>query len=117
MICGPLLTRCSCLYERMHRFLLSSGPRPPSYPVARHLWGADCAYDSDGNSDHQDATDRTELTVNLRLRSGENDEQPRVDVDPLDGVVPLVLEIRSDDTELARKAAVFLKEKTGGTFI
>ena len=102
----------------MHRFLLSSsGPRPPSYQVAEHLWGADCAYDDDGDSDHQDSTDWTELTVNLRLRSGENDEQQRVDADPLEGVVPLVLEIRSDDAELARMAAALLKEKTGGTFI
>lgn len=101
--------------ELMTRFLLTNpGPRPPCYKVAEHLWGADCTFDSDGNSDTRDATDWTELTVTRRLPSGENDDQQRVDVDPVDGTVPLILAIRSDNDDLARRAARFLEEHAGG---
>jgi hypothetical protein len=39
---------------------------------------------------------------------------PRVDVDPLDDRQPLVLVIRSENGELARKVAIFLQSEAGG---
>jgi hypothetical protein len=44
--------------------------------------------------------------VALRPRCDE-----RVDVDPLDDCEPLVLVIRSENKELARKAAIFLQSE------
>ena len=101
----------------MTRFLLTSpGPRPPYYQVAEHLWGADCTFDSDGNSAHPEATDWTELTVTLRSNSWEQDlqEPQRVDVDQVQEGAPLVLAIESDDENLARRVAEFLQHEAGG---
>jgi len=50
-----------------------------------------------------------ELTVALRPECAQ-----RVDIDPLDGREPLVLVIRSEHEELARKAALFLQSEAGG---
>lgn len=101
----------------MVRFLLTSpGPRPPYYRLAEHLWGADCNFDSDGDSAHPEATDWTELTVTLRTASSEpylGDPQ-RVDVDPLQEGTSLVLSIVSDSENLARRAADFLHTQAGG---
>ena len=97
----------------MHTFHLSSaGKRPPFYELAQHLWGVGRDVDSDGNSSSPDATDWTELTI--RLRRGENE---RVDVDPVGPAEPLVLSIRSENEELASRAAIFLQHVTGGDLV
>ncbi len=101
----------------MPRFLLTApGPRPPYFEVAKHLWGSDCDYDSDGNSDHPEARDWTELTLSLRSDRLQQDRSPaeRVDVDPVGDGEPLVLAIVSDHYGLARRAAEFLFRKAGG---
>jgi hypothetical protein len=99
----------------MARFLLTSpGPRPPFYRVAEHLWGADCNFDSDGDSDFPDASDWTELTVVLRDESGRSLHDQRVDVDPVEGETPLILAIVSKSPELARRVAEFLQGEAGG---
>jgi hypothetical protein len=41
-------------------------------------------------------------------------DQQQVDVDPLDDREPLVLVIRSENEELARKVAIFLQSEAGG---
>jgi len=91
-------------------YLIGPGPRPFSGDVAEQLWGPGCSYDSDGNDDRAPPDGWTELTVALRPVC---DEQ-RVDVDPLDDREPLVLVIRSENEELARKAAIFLQSEAGG---
>lgn len=94
----------------MHTFLLSSpGNRPPYYALAEHVWGLGCDIDSDGNSSTPDATDWTELTIRLRSKAEE-----RIDVDPVGSTEPLVLSIRSENGELAHRAAVFLRDAAGG---
>ena len=98
------------LYPMPYIYLIAPGPRPLPGDVAEHLWGPGCNYDSDGNDDQAPPDGWTELT--LALRSGR--DQQRVDVDPLDDRDPLVLVIRSDDKELARKTASFLQSVTGG---
>ena len=90
-------------------YLIAPGPRPFSGDVAEHLWGPGCNYDSDGNDDQASPDGWTELTVSLRP-----DCEQRVDIDPLDDREPLILVIRSDDEELARKAAIFLRSEAGG---
>jgi hypothetical protein len=90
-------------------YLIGPGPRPYFGDVAEHLWGPGCDFDSDGNADRTLFDEWTELTVALRPEC-----EQRVDVDPLDGREPLVLVIRSENEELARKAANFLPSVTGG---
>lgn len=90
-------------------YLISPGERPLSISVARHLWGNDCDFDSDGNDDEAPVGGWTELTVALRPECEE-----RVDVDPIDGKEPLVLAIRSESADLAKKAALFLQLHSGG---
>jgi len=90
-------------------YLIAPGPRPFSGDVAEHLWGPGCNIDSDGNDDQAPLDGWTELTVALRPEC-----EQRVDIDPLDGREPLVLVIRSEHEELARKAALFLQSETGG---
>jgi hypothetical protein len=90
-------------------YLVNPGPRPSYVEVADHLWGEGCNIDSDGDSDPRDATDWTELTLILRP-----DLEERVDVDPIEGAVPLTLWIRSDDEALAARTATFLAARTGG---
>ena len=41
-------------------------------------------------------------------------DQQQADVDPLDDREPLVLVIRSENEELARKVAIFLQSEAGG---
>jgi hypothetical protein len=94
----------------LHEFyLIDPGPRPPYGEVAAHLWGQGCDIDSDGDSYPPNATDWTELTVILRpaLRL-------RLDVDPVEGALPLTLWIRSEDEATAAKAAAFLAARAGG---
>ncbi|WP_179505568.1 MULTISPECIES: hypothetical protein [unclassified Sphingomonas] len=67
-------------------YLISPSERPQSASVARHLWGNDCDFDSDGNDDDAPVGGWTELTVALRPQCEE-----RVDVDPIDDNEPLVL--------------------------
>ena len=100
----------------MARFLLTApGPRPPCFKVAEHLWGANCDFDSDGDSETPEATDWTELTVSLRTPQWQQDNvEQRVDVDPLNEGNPLILAIVSEDDDLARKAAAFLHREAGG---
>ena len=62
------------------------------------------------NEDEAPPDGWTELTVALRPVS---DEQ-RVDVYPLRDREPLVLVICSENEELARKAALFLRSEAGG---
>jgi len=90
-------------------YLIAPGPRPFFGDVAEHLWGSDCDYDSDGNDDQAPPDGWTELTVALRPEC-----EQRVDIDPLNGLEPLVLVIRSGHEELARKAALFLQSQAGG---
>src|SRR5215475_1854413 len=90
-------------------YLIAPGPRPFSGDVAEDLWGPGCNIDSDGNDDQAPLDGWTELTVALRPEC-----EQRVDIDPLDGREPLVLVIRSEHEELARKAALFLQSETGG---
>jgi len=93
----------------MHRlYLVAPGPRPFFGDLARHLWGRDCDFDSDGNDDRPPPGGWTELTVALRP-----DGTQRVDVDPLDGEQPLVLVVRSEQAALAQAAASFLQAQTG----
>lgn len=100
----------------MARFLLTApGPRPAYYKVAEYLWGADCDFDSDGDSDHPEATEWTELTVTLRAAPAEQDNgAERVDIDAVRGSGPLVLAIVSENADLACKAAEFLHRESGG---
>ena len=90
-------------------FLSNPGPRPPYSAVAEHVWGAGCDFDSDGDSSIPDAPDWTELTVILR-----SDEGQRIDIDPVEGARPLTLWIRSENEDLAKKAAKFLADRSGG---
>jgi hypothetical protein len=90
-------------------YLTAPGERPQSISVAHHLWGNECDFDSDGNDDEAPVGCWTELTVALRSECEE-----RIDVDPIDGSEPLVLVIRSDSADLAKKAALFLQSHSGG---
>jgi hypothetical protein len=93
----------------MHRINISApGPRPPYYRVAEHLWGIGCNINSDGNSERPDDTNWTELTIELR---GVADQ--RVDVDPV-ADEPLILQVRSTSLKLARDAATFIVDSSGG---
>lgn len=83
-------------------YLISPGERPRSISVAPHLWGNDCDFDSDGNDDEAPVGGWTELTVALRPECEE-----RIDIDPIDDKEPLVLAIRSESADLAKKAASF----------
>jgi|SRR5215510_8169786 len=91
-------------------YLIGPGPRPYFGDIAEYLWGPGCNYDSDGNEDKAPPDGWTELTVALRPVC---DEQ-WVDGDPLDDREPLVLVICSQNEELARKAALFLRSEAGG---
>ena len=88
--------------------IIVSGPRPPYFQVAEHLWGIDCNIDSDGNSVTPEDRQWTELTVCLRS----NPEQ-RVDIDPL-SYDPLILVVRSSDQTLCRQTAEFITSVSGG---
>jgi len=90
-------------------YLISPGERPEWVSVVRHLWGSECDFDSDGNADEALVGGWTELTVTLRPECNE-----RVDVDPIDNNEPLVLAIRSESADLARRAALFLQSRSGG---
>lgn len=100
----------------MARFLLTApGPRPAYFKLAEHLRGSGCEFDSDGNSNHPEATNWTGLTVILRAPPWQEDtEIERVDIDPVGDGEPLVLAITSDKESLARRAADFLNETAGG---
>ncbi|SFK94658.1 hypothetical protein SAMN04487938_2571 [Lysobacter sp. cf310] len=90
------------------------GPRPEFYRVAEHLWGDDCDFDSDGDS--QDPGDRnwTELSLSLRGPSGENLDAEHLDIDPV-SLDPLVLAVRSPQQPLCQRAAEFIISCSGGT--
>lgn len=91
-------------------YLVQPGLRPYFDDIASHLWGAGCDFDSDGNDDDLPSGNWTELTVALRPEG-----DLRLDIDPLDDAQPLVLVIRSEDKNLAEKAALFLLSQAGGT--
>ena len=90
--------------------LKSPGPRPAYYLVARHLWGADCNIDSDGNSSTPEDVQWTEIS--LFLRDASPSEQ--IHVDPI-SENPLVLSIRSPSLVLCKRVAQYLASSTGGT--
>jgi hypothetical protein len=94
-------------------FISSPGPRPPFYLVAQHLWGADCNFDSDGNSQTPEDTGWTELTVALRDATGHEVQGKRVDVEP-SSHEPLVLRVSSADLALALAVAKFIVGYSGG---
>jgi len=96
-------------YYEFRHYLSAPGERPCSQSVAYHLWGSGCDFDSDGNDDQPPPGGWTELTVALRP-----DCEERVDVDPLDDILLLVLVIRSESEDLARRAALFIQSKAGG---
>ncbi|MFL9880572.1 hypothetical protein PQR63_19405 [Herbaspirillum rhizosphaerae] len=93
-------------------YLESPGDRPAYYKIADYLWGKAANIDSDGNSSHPDDTQWTE--VSLILRSG--NERDQVHVDSV-SVTPLVLEIRSPDEEITKRAAAYLQEVAGGVIL
>jgi hypothetical protein len=68
-------------------------------------------FDSDGDSASPDDRQWTELTVERRRPPLE-----RVDIDPI-SETPLVLKVTASSAALARLAAEFLKEQTGGQLI
>ena len=78
---------------------------PPYYQIAEYLWGHCCDIDSDGNSDHPDSTDWSELTLILR-----SDENQRIDIDPLENQ-PNQLIMKSEIPELLDSVERFLREK------
>lgn len=90
-------------------FLLNPGPRPAFTNVAVHIWGEGCEVDTDGNATAVDDSSWTELTLTLRPAYRE-----RIDIDPLDDLQPIVLVIRSENDELANRAALFLHGECGG---
>ena len=96
----------------VYRVLLKSpGPLPPYFNVAQHLWGADCDFDSEGDSDPADSPYWTELTLRLRP-----DLDQRIDIDP-HSIDPLVLVIRSTDELLAMTTAEYLQARAGGEIV
>lgn len=90
-------------------YLTSPGERPYWASIATELWGADRDIDSDGNDNEGMLGGWTELTLTLR-----SDPEHRVDVDPLDTGTPLVLVIKSEIEDLARRTAHFLQKHAGG---
>ena len=84
------------------------GPRPPFHAIAEHLWGAGVNFDSDGDSRTLEDPNWTELTV---IRRDGTDE--RLDIDPV-AEEPLTLQVVSESRDLARRAAAFLADATGG---
>ena len=102
-------------YTTYEYFLVDPGPRPPYWEVAYHLWGHGCDFDSDGNSEPDPATvEWTELTLELR-----SEKDQRIDIDPIldedfAPLLPLVLMITSEVSELAEKTALFLHNHCGG---
>jgi hypothetical protein len=90
-------------------YLVGPRERPYWQSLAHELWGPDCDIDSDGNDDEGLPGGWTELTIALRP-----DGEERVDIDPLDTIEPMILVIRSDDADLAKRAATFLQARTGG---
>jgi hypothetical protein len=89
-------------------YLVSPGPRPPVDHVPKFLWGEYCDYDSDGNSRRPDSTDWTELDIALRPFRRE-----WVGIGPIKAP-KLVLRIRANSPELARRCASFLQNIAGG---
>lgn len=89
--------------------LANPGPRPAYYLVARHLWGADCNIDSDGNSGTPEDVHWTELSLFLRGTS----PSQQVHVDPV-SENPLILAIRSPSQDLCERVAQYLVSTTGG---
>ncbi len=95
--------------EAESKFVITNpGPRPPYYKVADYLWGEGANIDSDGNSTNPEDTNWTEISICFR-----NKETPYVHVDPITEN-PLILEVRSNSYELAKKAAEFIAKSTGG---
>ena len=95
--------------EAESKFLITKpGPRPPYYKIADYLWGDGANIDSDGNSTYPEDANWTELSVCPR-----DDKTPYVHVDSI-SENPLILEVRSTSYELAKKAAEFIANETGG---
>lgn len=90
-------------------FLIEPGFRPAYYELAEYLWGADAGINSDGDSENPGDGEWTELTIELRRRPVE-----RVDIDPVSRE-PLVLKVVSTTEGLARKAALYLQARSGGS--
>ena len=106
---SPILDRIYRVHTDSIFYLESPGDRPAYYKIADHLWGASANVDSDGNSSHPEDTQWTELS--LFLRDGK--ERDQVHIDPV-SLVPLILEIRSTDREVARHVVTYLHEVAGG---
>lgn len=98
--------------------LVSPGLRPPFSEVAFHLWGPECNFDSDGDSNDPQSPNWTELRVILRNDSGgwlqDDGVLQRVDIDPI-SFRPLTLRITSKDKSLSNSTAEFLLKTCGGT--
>jgi hypothetical protein len=104
------MVKLQVMERQTFRFLLiAPGPRPQVHAVAEHLWGKGCDIDSDGDSSSPDARDWTELYVALRPECVE-----WVDIAPVSGYPRLVLRIKSDRKDLARRVGKFLARHTGG---
>ncbi|MCW5300534.1 hypothetical protein DXT88_20395 [Herbaspirillum lusitanum] len=97
------------MHDDFFLYLESPGDRPAYYKIADFLWGKAANIDSDGDSSHPDDTQWTE--VSLILRSGNKQDQVHVD---LVSVTPLVLKIRSPDSEITKRVAAYLQEVAGG---
>jgi hypothetical protein len=98
--------------ERNTVYIESPGPRPPFYRVAQYLWGTDCNYDSDGDSQTPADNQWTELTVSLR----DAPESQQIDINPVSSA-PLVLAVRSADPQLAMQVALFIIGQSGGKLV
>lgn len=80
------------------------GDMPPYYEVAHALWGKECDFDSDGDSEPYDSICWRELTVILRPELRE-----RVDIDPLESDRDTI-HIRANSVELLNATCRFLYE-------
>lgn len=88
----------------VERVLEINGELPPYYLIAEELWGKDCNFDSDGNSDHPDSVEWNELTLILR-----SDETQRIDIDPI-GDDSRKLMLRSEIPALLDSVQEILKD-------
>lgn len=93
--------------EKFSLYLVELGPRPPFSSIANYLWG-EMDFDSDGNSNHANDSQWTELTIERRSTDSE-----RLDIDPV-SESPLVFIISSTSAEIVRKVAQFLVANSGG---
>jgi len=77
------------------------GPMPPFYKLAEVLWGSGTDYDSDGDSEHPDYTNWTELTLTNR-----QDATQKIDIGSMEKPNQIVLR-GSSEILVARVQEIF----------